>query len=649
MSDAGITRRDRLQNGIARLSRSRKRLIMVAADLVAFPVALWSAYALRLAEWWPSSHLTAVWWLFLLLPPVGVFVFARLGLYRAVVRFMGPQAMLAVIKGTLLLSVLMWSAALLGRVEPFPRSVPINFALVTLVYMGGTRMLVRSLYHWLQQQGVSRTPVAIYGAGDAGAQLCQSLRDSRLNYVAAFLDNDASLWGSTIKGVKVYPPDALPDLVEQFGLRRIVLAIPEASRAERKRTLEWLSALTVKVESVPSLPEIVAGTASVDQLRDIELEDLLGREPVPAQQALVDASLHDKVVMVTGAGGSIGSELCRQVARSGPRALVLLEISEFALYAIEQELQALRHELRATFPITALLGSVCDRPRVEAIIDEHGVHTLYHAAAYKHVPIVESNVLEGIRNNILGSRVVAESAQRLGVERCVLISTDKAVRPTSVMGATKRMAELVLQDLAAGSQAGHANSSGTIFCMVRFGNVLGSSGSVVPLFRRQIEEGGPVTVTHPDVTRYFMTIPEAALLVIQAGSMAEGGDVFVLDMGQPVRITELAQRMIQLSGLRVRDDRDPEGDIEIAYRGLRPGEKLYEELLIGDNVVGTTHPKILRAKEDSLTHSELAWVLGELESAGMQMDTQRARRALAHGVRGFDDEQNRLQICSECE
>ncbi|MGM0926543.1 MAG: polysaccharide biosynthesis protein [Pseudomonadota bacterium] len=628
-----MTQSGKMHRSIATLSRGKKRLIMVAADLVALPLALWSAYALRLAEWWPERYLQPYWWLFVILPPVGVFIFARLGLYRAVVRFMGPQAMWAVIKGSLLMAVLMWAAAYFYGWEGFPRSVPVNFALVTLVYVGGTRLLVRSYYQWLVKHYTEKEPVAIYGAGGAGAQLALALSSGREFYVAAFLDDDPALWQSTIKGVKVHEPAAFRPVAAELGIKRVLLAMPAASKAQRKQALDQLADLPVHVQTVPSMPEIVAGVASVDQLQEVELEDLLGRDPVPPRPELIDASVRGKVVMVTGAGGSIGSEMCRQAMRGEPSALILFEVSEYGLYAIERELESMRIEMGASFPLVALLGNVCDRNRVEAAIRHYGVQTLYHAAAYKHVPIVENNVLEGVRNNVHGTRVVAESAARLGVERCVLISTDKAVRPTNVMGATKRMAELVLQDLA--SRYALKDGHRTIFSMVRFGNVLGSSGSVVPLFRRQLEQGGPLTVTHPEITRFFMTIPEAALLVIQAGSMAEGGDVFVLDMGDSVKIVDLARRMIQLTGLEVKDEENPEGDIEIVFSGLRPGEKLYEELLIGDSVVGTQHPKILRAHEEVLPHRDLVALLEELREAEQGLDSVRACAALKRGVSGF--------------
>ncbi|WP_245701371.1 polysaccharide biosynthesis protein [Franzmannia pantelleriensis] len=613
---------------MAELSRTKKRFIMIAADLVALPLALWSAYALRFAEWWPDRYIDPYWWLFFVTPVVGVYVFARLGLYRAVVRFMGPQALWAVVKGSCLLAVLMWAAAYFYQWQNFPRSIPVNFALVTLVYVGGTRLLVRTYYQWLVRHYTEKQAVAIYGAGGAGAQLALALSSGREFYVAAFLDDDPALWGSTIKGIKVYNPAEFDPLVESLKIERVLLAMPSATKAQRKHALDQLADAPVHVQTVPSMPEIVSGEASLDQLREVDLEDLLGRDPVPPREELLDASIRHKVVMVTGAGGSIGSELCRQIMRGGPKALVLFELSEFSLYSIDQELEQLKQEMGEDFTIYPMLGSVCHRERIEAVIQHYGVQTLYHAAAYKHVPLVEHNILEGIRNNVVGTQVVAESAARLGVERCILISTDKAVRPTNVMGASKRMAELVLQGLA-------ETTSSTVFSMVRFGNVLGSSGSVVPLFRQQIQAGGPVTVTHAEITRYFMTIPEAALLVIQAGSMAEGGDVFVLDMGDAVKIVDLARRMIKLSGLDVKDDKHPEGDIEVVFSGLRPGEKLYEELLIGDNVVGTAHPKIMRAQEEKLTPTQLTGLLEEIEEAQRQMNCHQACEILKRAVKGF--------------
>lgn len=602
---------------------------MVFADFVALPLALWSAFALRFSDPWPSTFIEPALWMFGAVPFVGVFIFARMGLYRAVVRYMGSKALWVVVKGVLLLSLLLFSSAFILRIPMFPRSVPINFALVALIYVGGSRLLVRAYYQWLIKHYANKESVIIYGAGGAGAQLANALTSGREFYVSAFLDDDSSLWGSSVLGIPVYRPDEATYLVEKFKPERILLALPDASRRERKQALDTLEGLPVHVQTVPSMPEIVSGEASVDQLREVEVEDLLGRDPVPPRQELLDISIRNKVVMVTGAGGSIGSELCRQILNSAPKTLLLLEISEFGLYSIEQELLAECHEKGLDTRILAILGSVCNRTRIEAIMARYKVNTVYHAAAYKHVPMVEHNVFEGIRNNVFGSQVIAECAAKLGVERCILISTDKAVRPTNVMGATKRLAELILQDLA-------EQDVSTVFSMVRFGNVLGSSGSVVPLFHKQIADGGPVTVTHPDINRFFMTIPEAALLVIQAGSMAQGGDVFVLDMGKPVKIVDLARRMIELSGLDVLDEKNPEGDIAIEFTGLRPGEKLYEELLIGEDVVGTDHPKIMRANEEVIDHDTLMSFLNELHQSELKQDVNLARNTLRRAVHGFE-------------
>ncbi|MBE0508632.1 MAG: polysaccharide biosynthesis protein [Marinospirillum sp.] len=601
---------------------------MLLTDLLALPLALWSGFALRFAEWWPQPYMSNFWWLFIITPLVGVLVFARLGLYRAVVRFMGVQALWAVVRGAFLLALLMWAGIYFYAIKGFPRSVPINFALVTLIYVGGTRLLVRAYYQWLIKHYADKEAVLIYGAGGAGVQLAVALNNGREFYSRAFIDDDPKLWGSVVQGLKVYPPHDAASVLQRHGIARVLLAIPNANKQQRKKVLDLFADQPVHVQTVPSMPEIVSGEASVDQLREVELEDLLGRDPVPPREELLAASIHGKVVMVTGAGGSIGSELCRQIVRIQPRLLLLFEISEFSLYSIEQELNQIIQQEQLNTRVLALLGSVCNRARVEAVLRRYDVATLYHAAAYKHVPMVEHNVFEGIRNNVLGTQVVAESALKFGVERCILVSTDKAVRPTNVMGATKRFAELILQDLA-------SCSGFTIFSMVRFGNVLGSSGSVVPLFRKQIAAGGPVTVTHPEITRFFMTIPEASLLVIQAGSMAKGGDVFVLDMGEPVKIEHLARRMIQLSGLEVKDEKHPEGDIEVVFSGLRPGEKLYEELLIGDNVSGTQHPKIMRAEEETLTRPQIDEFLYLLAAAEQELDCWKARAVLEMAVGGF--------------
>jgi FlaA1/EpsC-like NDP-sugar epimerase len=477
--------------------------------------------------------------------------------------------------------------------------------------------------------GRGAEPVIIFGAGVAGANLAAHLRAGGRFLPVAFVDEEWSLHGSLIDSIPIYGPERIPELLEAFAVRRVLLAVPSASRRVRRRIVDLLEAYPVHVQTIPNMDEMVSGGLSINDLRDIDIGDLLGREPVPAVAELLAGSIRDRVVMISGAGGSIGSELCRKALLQFPKTLVLFERNEFGLYTIERELQALVRGRGIPARVVAILGSVSNSRRLKSVLQEFGVQTVYHAAAYKHVPIVEHNVLEGVENNVFATRVFAEAAAECGVERFVLISTDKAVRPTSVMGATKRLAELVLQDLA--SRQGMK----TVFTMVRFGNVLGSSGSVVPLFHQQILDGGPVTVTHPEITRYFMTISEAAELVIQAGTMAVGGEVYVLDMGEPVRILDLARRMISLHGLRVRDGAHPDGEISIVFSGVRPGEKLFEELLIGTNASGTSHPKILRAEETFLQVSKLESYLRDLQEASANVDARRAYEVLREAVHDF--------------
>ena len=606
------------------LSRNTKRAVMLAADFVFLPLALWSSYALRFAEPFNWDYLKPALPLFGLVPLVGLFIFIRIGLYRAIIRFMGHRAIWSVFYGTVILSLAIYAMAYVLRIDPFPRSIPINFALVALVYVGGSRLLVRYYYHHMVGRFNDRVPVAIYGAGGAGVQLLNALGQSTEYNPVAFIDDSPALRNANVSGRKVYSPDNLEKLINKFSIQQVFLALPNATAPERQRIVEHLADFPVRVQTIPSMPEIIQGR-SVDALAEIGPTDLLNRESVAPITALYESSIQGKVVMVTGAGGSIGSEICRQAAANGASKLVLFEISEFALYNIERELSAAGHaEI-----LIPLLGNVCDRQRLDAVMSKFHVQTLYHAAAYKHVPIVEHNIQEGFRNNALGTRTVALAAIANQVERFVLISTDKAVRPTNVMGATKRLAELFIQDLA-------TQTHNTRFGMVRFGNVLGSSGSVVPVFQKQIRAGGPITVTHPEITRYFMTIPEAASLVIQAGAMAQGGDVFVLDMGQPVKILDLARRMVHLAGLRLKDESNPEGDIAIEFQGLRPGEKLYEELLIGDDVITTEHPKIMRANEGHLSGDDVAQLLARSAECLEAGDSEGLRDILLQAVSGFE-------------
>ena len=606
------------------LPRDRKRWLMVGADLILLPGALWVAYVLRFADILPEPMRQA-WWLFPATALVGVLIFSRLGLYRTVVRFMGTRAIWSVAAGVFLLALLMFSAAGLLQAG-ITRAVPVSFAIIAFVFVGGVRFLVRAWYHWMLGRGSSvAEPVIIFGAGSAGAHLATSLRVAGRFQNVAFVDEDRTLHGSLIDGVEIHDPARIPELLELFPVRRILLAIPSASRGARRRVLSQLEAYPVHVQTVPNTEELLTGSASLAQLRDVDIGDLLGRDPVPPIPELMARSLRGRVIMVSGAGGSIGSALCRVAVLEGVKTLVLYDHHEYALYAIDRELRTLVERMGLECQLVPIMGSVCNASRLRAVLRRFGVQTAFHSAAYKHVPMVEQNVLEGVQNNVFGTEIFAEAAAECGVERFVLISTDKAVRPTSVMGATKRLAELVLQDLA-------ARSGTTIFAMVRFGNVLASSGSVVPLFHEQISRGGPVTVTHPNVTRYFMTLTEAAQLVVQAGAMATGGEVFVLDMGEPVRIVDLAKRLIRLHGLRLQDAQDPSGDIRIEFTGLRPGEKLYEELLIGDNATGTDHPKIMRAEEETLAADRVRAVLEELRQAEHVADPQWAYRALRAAV-----------------
>ena len=606
---------------LSQLPRSQKRLLMLLADTIGIPLVLWSALTLRLGTIHHNSVGTE--WIYVAALLTSVLVFARMGLYRAVIRYLGPRAIFVVFAGVTTSVALVSAIALLWPSRAIPISaLPIYWSFA-LIYVGGSRFIVRGLLNFRWSNGTQR--VVIYGAGGAGVQLATGLVRSGRYHPIAFIDDNTSLQGSTINGLEVFPARALPDLVRNEGVAAVLLALPSQSRRRRQEILKSIEPLSLLVQTVPDYGDILSGNARVEDVRDVDAGDLLGRDSVPPNARLLDACIAGKVVMVTGAGGSIGSELCRQIVRLQPSQLLLFEMSELALYNIDRELKALLASEGLSVDVVALLGDAHHKHRVKEILQIYGVQTIYHAAAYKHVPIVEQNVVEGIYNNIFSTWNAAEAALESRVETFVLISTDKAVNPTNVMGATKRFAEIVLQGL-------QARGSNTRFCMVRFGNVLESSGSVVPLFREQIRKGGPVTVTHKDVIRYFMTIPEAAQLVLQAGAMGKGGDVFVLDMGKPVRIADLAKRMISLMGLTVRDEDNPDGDVEIVYTGLRPAEKLFEELLIGNNVTGTEHPMIMRAMEHSLPWSQVQQVLDDLSVALTRFDCDRARQLLMQTV-----------------
>jgi len=608
---------------ILALPRGTKRLIMAAADAVAIPTALWAALALKFDRLDPALERTLAY--FVVAVASALLFFSVFGLYRAVIRFVGPKAMGTVIAGVSLSVLVLAGFDRLFASHQIPLSAFGIYWALALLYVGGSRFVARYLFLHTGANGKAVARVAIYGAGDAGARVSSVLLGGPDFEPVAFIDDKKSLQGSNINGIRVYGADSLPELVRQRKIDRILLALPSVSRRRRREILTQLEPPAGHVQSLPNLSDLISGKAQINELCDVDVSDLLGRDPVPPKPKLFGSCIRGKCVLVTGAGGSIGAELCRQIIRLSPSRLVLFEMSELALYNIERELEEVAAHEQLPVEIVPLLGNAHHRHRVREVLSAFGVQTVYHAAAYKHVPIVEYNVVEGIHNNVISTWYTAEAALETGVETFVLVSTDKAVNPANVMGATKRLAELVLQAL-------QERTTQTRFCMVRFGNVLASSGSVVPLFQEQIRRGGPVTVTHRDVIRYFMTIPEAAQLVLQAGSMAKGGDVFVLDMGRPVRIDDLARRLVNLMGLTVRDASNPDGDIEIEYTGLRTAEKLFEELLIGSNVTGTDHPMVMRAIEHRLSWPKMEQILNDLLVALASFDCHRALELLSVSV-----------------
>jgi len=621
------------------LPRWTKRALLVSADFCILGFALWAAFSLRLSTFYLPAD-KAIAYLFILAPLIGVTTFWARGFYRLVTRYMGQEAA-ARTYITIAFAVLIWALTVqLSGIAGVPRSVVIIYGLLA----AGLIRLSRHFAAWVLKAEPLATPaslgtqikVVIYGAGSAGMQLLHALSNAPDYKPVGFVDDDESLWGQTIQRLKVYKPEKIAKLVARNGVKEIFLAISSAPLSERRTVIRSLESLPVVVKTLPALEDIASGRVQISDLRPIDVEDLLGRDPVAPDTSLLARNIRGKSVMITGAGGSIGSELMRQALQLAPRCLVLFELSEIALYEIEAQarhiiadMAAGKQDNRPDIEIVGVLGSVLDEEHICRTLRKHDVETIYHAAAYKHVPIVEENPETGLRNNTYGTLVLAEAALACGVERMVLISTDKAVRPTNVMGASKRLAELILQAMADESE------QQTVFTMVRFGNVLDSSGSVVRRFRQQIEAGGPITVTHPDIIRYFMSIPEAAQLVIQAGAMGTGGDVFVLDMGPPVKIDDLARTMIRLSGLIARDDTHPDGDIAIDYVGLRQGEKLFEELLIGENTAGTRHPRIMRNSEPFLSLDKLHEELSDLLKAMEADDMGKIEAMLKRNVEGY--------------
>ena len=614
------------------MSRARKRVIQVIVDLcllvAAFSFSMW----LRLDSL-AFARDSRSWTALAIVTPLTIIVFVRLGFYRAVIRYIASRALATIMLGSVMSGVALSLTAHYASL-PIPQSVPIIYTVLVFLGVGGARFGFRE---WVANSlNRRKQPVVIYGVGAAGRQLLQVLRQGSEYLPIAFFDDDPQEQGMLVGGLRVYPVDHLETLIQANGVRAVLLALPSATKLRRGEILKSLEKHPVHLRTIPGLDDIMSGKARIDELNEIGIEDLLGRDPIAPDSDLLSANIKGKVVMVTGAGGSIGSELCRQILRQAPRQIVLFELSELALYSIEQELQAVKLANRLDVVITPILGSVQVSRRIESALRSFKVQTVYHAAAFKHVPLVEQNVIEGLLNNVFGTKTIVEAAVAAGVQSFIMISTDKAVRPTNIMGASKRLAELVCQSMAQSKR-----NVGTTISMVRFGNVLGSSGSVIPLFTRQIASGGPITVTHPDITRFFMTIPEAAQLVIQAGSMAKGGDVFVLDMGEPVRIADLAARMARLHGLKpvlFADTQvvtvDP-GEIGIVFTKLRPGEKLFEELLIGNDPQPTQHPRIMTAKEDCKSRDEMAGILDALAAACASNNMDAIRQILIDAPTGY--------------
>ncbi len=643
-----------LRKYLLQLPRREKRMLQVLVDVCLVWLALLMAFAVRLGLDDMGNPVKEHIWLFVTAPVLGIPLFVKFGMYRAVMRYFGNDALIVIAKAV------SFSALLLGffvywysnHQTLVPRSVIFNYWWLSLVMIGGLRLVMRQYFlgDWFsaaqhmpfaqRDDGLPR--VAIYGAGAAGNQLIAALRMAKSMRPVAFIDDDEEIADRIISGLQVYRSNDIGRMIDVTGAQEILLAIPSSSRSRRREILTFLEGFPLHVRSVPSILDLASGRVQVGDIQEVDIADLLGRDAVPAQHDLLAQCIANKVVLVTGAGGSIGSELCRQIVGAGPRTLLLFEHSEFNLYSILSELELRVRREALAINVLPVLGSVRNHAHLLEVMQSWHVDTVYHAAAYKHVPMVEHNISEGVQNNVIGTLYSAQAAVQAGVANFVLISTDKAVRPTNVMGSTKRLAEMILQALSQecapvlfGQNDNVAQVNKTRFTMVRFGNVLGSSGSVIPLFRKQILSGGPLTVTHPKITRYFMTIPEAAQLVIQAGSMGRGGDVFVLDMGEPVRIAELAEKMIHLSGLSVRSEKNPHGDIAIEFTGLRPGEKLYEELLIGDNVVSTRHPMIMSANEDFLNWDVLKVKLDELLCAVNSHELLAVRKLLREVVSGY--------------
>ncbi len=611
------------------ISDDAKRYLLMGADIIALPTALWIAVALRYGDIY--KDMTEFWWQFPLVAVLGVGAFLKLNLYRAIVRYIGPSSMLPVIHGVTIAALGASLVAYLSGAMTFPRSAPIIFWFVAILLVGGGRIIVRAYFYGIFKNYLVRENVAIYGADDRGAQLAIALLNGNDYMPVAFIDENRNLRRNTIHGIRVFDSENLERLIEEFGIKRILLAHANGEVEKRGDLLNRLSELPVHINTVPDINELVTGQTDKPNIQEVGIADLLGRDRVPPDEELMQQAIRQKNVLVTGAAGTIGSELCRKILQREPERLILYDNSEYGLFQLEQELREL---VPQGTDLIVLLGSILNPGHLKRVLETFDVNKVYHAAAYKHVPLVEQNIIEGVRNNVVGTWVVAKAVAETNVKELVMISSDKAVRPTNVMGASKRLAELIIQGFA-----DHAESEGPkkTFSMVRFGNVLKSSGSVVPLFEEQIRSGGPVTVTHPDTTRYFMTCGEASELVIQAGEMAQGGEIFVLDMGEPVLIRELAEKMIHLHGkIAGPVESATKADVvDIEFIGLRPGEKLVEELVIGENITGTRHSKIMQAREASVSWQELQSFCTQLETACRSADYEVVRALLEKYVSGY--------------
>lgn len=613
---------DLLHKQLAKTPRALKRGLSVLYDVLAIATALYIAFAIRLGESYEFT-LSADLNTYALTTVISVASFIRLGLYRAVLRYMTYQAIYTIVLGIVISAVALIASSFFTD-SFMPRSVPVIYVFAALLLVGLPRLLIRNL---VQISDVMQgEKVIIYGAGVSGSQLAAALQFSPDYQPVAFVDDNKRLHNSTVRGIYVYAPAELEKLIERYQTDKVLLALGRTPRAKRHEVVKNLETMPVQIQTVPNMAEILSGRANLNDIKDIEIEDLLGRDPSLPDHKLMAANINNKVVLVTGAGGSIGSELCQQIALLKPKTLLLLEQNEFNLYRINEQLRDFKEDKEAPLQVKTLLGSAADEQLVARIFRSYDIDTVYHAAAYKHVPLLEDNKVEGLRNNVLSTWYTAKAAVEYRVDSFVLISSDKAVRPTNIMGASKRIAELILQ--AMDSKQQH-----TRFCMVRFGNVLGSSGSVVPHFKEQIASGGPITVTHPDITRYFMVTSEAVQLVIQAGAMGSGGDVFVLDMGEPVKISDLAKEMILLSGLQLKDEHNPDGDVEIHYTGLRAGEKLYEELLVKEECERTRHPRIMRSREEAMSWYEVNAFINTIKQLdGSESNTEIAKLLQASAI-----------------